>query len=78
MLLFQDNYHTGGLRVEGAGDVLDGVGYELFDAGVGDGGLVGQLVVGATGFGGVEEVLGVRCHHGGCCCCCVLSLKGGV
>ena len=78
MLLFQDNYHSGGLRVEGAGNVLDGVGDELFDAGVGDGGFVGQLVVSATGFGGVEEILGACCHLGGCCCCCVLWLRGGV
>lgn len=59
--------------------MLDGVGDELFDAGVGDGGFVGQLVVSATGFGGVEEILGVCCHLGGCCCCCcVFWLRGGV
>ncbi len=63
MLLLQHDHETGGLGVEGAGDVLDGVGDELFDAGVGDGGLVGQLVVGAPGFGGTEEALGFR--HGG-------------
>ena len=62
VFFLQHHHHPRGLRVEGAGDVLDGVGDELFDAGVGNGGLVGRLVVGATGFGGVEEVLGVR--HG--------------
>lgn len=43
--------------------MLDGVGDELFDAGVGDGRLIGQLVVGATGLGSIEKVLGV-CHGG--------------
>lgn len=63
VLLLQHDHHAGGLRVEGAGDMLDGVGDELFDAGVGDGRLVGDLVVGTTAFGRVEEGLGLG--HGG-------------
>ena len=55
--------------------MLDGVGDELFDAGVGDGRLVGHLVVAATGSGGSEEGHGV-CHGGRCCG--ELSLGGGV
>lgn len=55
--------------------MLDGVGDELFDAGVGDGRLVCHLVVAATGFGGSEEGHGV-CHGGRCCG--ELSLGGGV
>ena len=43
--------------------MLDGMRDELFDPGVGDGGLIGQLVVCAAGFGDGEEVLGV-CHGG--------------
>lgn len=63
VLLLQHDHHASGLRVEGAGDMLDGVGDELFDAGVGDGRLVGDLVVGTTEFGRVEEGLGLG--HGG-------------
>ncbi len=54
--------------------MLDGVGDELFDAGVGNGRFIGHLVVGATGFDGIEQVVGV-CHGGGCC---ELPLRGGV
>lgn len=49
----------GRLRVEGAGHVLDGVGDELLDAAVRDGGLVGQLVVRPAGLDGLEQRLGV-------------------
>lgn len=78
VLLLQHDDQARGLGVEGAGDVLDGVGDELFDAGVGDGGLVGELVVGAAGFGEVEQGLGV-CHCGWCCCCCCgVEVGGGV
>ena len=72
VLFLQHNHHASGLGVEGAGNMLDRVGDELFDAGVGDGRLVGQLVVGAAGLGCIEEVLGVG-HDG--CCCGKLSLK---
>ena len=84
VLLLEHDDEAGGLRVEGAGDVLDGVGDELLDAAVRDGGFVGQLVVGAAGLDGLEQVLGVRhCGCGystrgmvgcllllDCCCCC--------
>ena len=63
VLGLQDDDEAGALGVEGAGDVLDGVGDELLDAGVGDGGLVGELVDGTAGFGGVEE--GLRVGRGG-------------
>ena len=75
VLFLEHDDDAGGLGVEGAGDVLDGVGDELLEAGVGDGRLVGQLVEGAAVFGGVEEILGVG--HGGCCGC-ELSVRGGV
>ena len=37
VIFFEEDDETGGLRVEGAGDVFDCVGYDFFDAGVGDG-----------------------------------------
>ena len=77
MLVLEHDDQARGLGVEGAGDVLHGVGDELLDAGVGDGGLVGQLVVGAAGFGEVEEGFGVG-HDGWCCCSCGVSLRSGV
>ena len=54
--------------------MLDGVSDELFDTGVGNGGFIGHLVVGTTGFDGIEQVLGV-CHGGGCF---EWPLRGGV
>ena len=63
VLFLQHDDSAGGLGVEGAGGVFDGGGDELFDAGVGDGGFVGQLVKSATGLGRVEERFGV-CHCG--------------
>jgi len=48
MVLLQDDDRAGCLGVEGAGDMLDGVVDELFDTGVGNGGLVGELVVCTT------------------------------
>ena len=49
VLLLEHDDHARGLRVEGAGDVLHGVGDELLEAGVGDCGFGGHLVVGAAG-----------------------------
>ena len=57
---------AGGLRVEGAGDVGDGFVDEVVDFGVRDRGRVGEGVVGATGFKGVEYAVGR--HVGGCGC----------
>ena len=74
VLFLEHDDGAGGLGVEGAGGVFDGVGDELLDAGVGDGGFVGQLVDGATGFGRVEEGFGV-CHCGWSCG--EVSLEGG-
>ncbi len=65
MLLLEHDDEACGLAVEGAGDAFDGVRDELFDAGVGDGGLVGDLVEGAAGGDEVEEGLGVGGHGGG-------------
>lgn len=66
MLFAHHGDDTCGLTVEGAGDVLDGVGYELLDAVIGDGGFVGDLVEGAAGFDEFEEGRGVGGHFGGC------------
>ena len=63
MLLFQYDDGAGGLRVEGAGDMLDSVVDELLDAVVGNGGLVGELVDGTTFFYELGERLRV-CHCG--------------
>ena len=63
MLLFQYDDRAGGLRVESAGHMLDGVVDELLDAVVGDGGLVGELVEGTTLFGELQERFQV-CHCG--------------
>ena len=41
VVFFEDEDYAGGLGVEGAGDVFDGVVDELFDAGIGDCGFVG-------------------------------------
>lgn len=58
MFLLEHGDETGGLGVESAGNVRDGVGDEVSDAGVGDGRFVGELVVAASGAGGVEEGFG--------------------
>lgn len=60
VLRLENDDHTGALRVEGAGDVFDGSGDELADAGVGDGGFVVEGVVGAAGLD--------RFHEGGFVC----------
>ena len=67
VLLLEHDDHARGLRVEGAGDVLHCVGDELFDAGVGDCGFGGHLVVGAAGCDGVGEGFGLG-HCGRCSC----------
>ena len=61
MLFLQNDDHTRGLGVEGTGDIFDGVGNELFDTGVRDGGLIGDLVVSATVLDSFEKAFGV-CH----------------
>lgn len=53
--------------------MLDSVGDELFVTGVGNGRLISHPVVGATGFGSIEEVLGVC--YGGCCCSQLLGKR---
>jgi hypothetical protein len=56
VLVFQQEDETGGLRVEGGGDVFDELGDDLFDAVVGDrGGFVEGVDAAAVG-DGVEEV----------------------
>jgi len=69
VLLLQHDDHACGLAVEGAGDVLDRVLDELFDASLGDGGFVVYLVEGAAAFDEGEEGLGVGGHFRGCACC---------
>lgn len=46
---------AGGLGVEGGGDVLDHLGDDGLEAGVGDGGLLLEGVDGAAGGDGLEE-----------------------
>ena len=55
--------HTTGLRVEATGRVEHGLLDEFLDAGVGDGGFVGELVDGAAGLDGLEEGVCVRRRH---------------
>lgn len=62
VLLVQQNNQTGGLGVEGAGDVSDGVVDELLDLRVRDGAVLAELVDGAASLGGLEETVG---RHGG-------------
>jgi hypothetical protein len=56
VLVFEQEDQTGGLRVEGRGDVFDELGDDFFDAVVGDrGGFVEGVDAAAVG-DGVEEV----------------------
>lgn len=55
MLLVQQDDGTGGLRVEGAGDVEDGIFDDFLDPGVGDWGGGFEGVVGAAVFDGGGE-----------------------
>ena len=60
LLVFVVEKHdqTSGLRVETAGDVLDGMLSDFLDTGVRDGEFVRELVDGAAVLDGVEEVCG--------------------
>lgn len=77
MLLLEHDDEACGLAVEGAGNVFDGVLDELLDAGVRDGGFVGDLVEGAAGADEFEEGLRVGGHGGGCACCCEVVMVCG-
>lgn len=59
VLVFQEEDQACGLGVEGGWDVLDEVGDDLLDAGIGDGGVLVEGVDAAAVGGGVEE------GHGG-------------
>jgi hypothetical protein len=60
VLFIEENHETGRLRVEGRGNVLDGLGDNLLDTVVGDGEFIGEGVDGAAVARGVEEA-----HAGG-------------
>lgn len=64
MVVVEHDDDAGGLGVEGAGDVFDGVLDEFFDTGVGDGGGGGELIEGAAG-GDEGEEGGVGGRHCG-------------
>lgn len=66
VLVLEQEHEAGGLGVEGGGDVLDELGEDLLDAGVGDGrGLVEGVDAAAVG-DGLEEVGGGSHCGGGC------------
>lgn len=56
VLLVQDDDDSGGLGVEGAGDMLDSLRDELLNAGVRNGGLILKSVVGPSMLDSFEEV----------------------
>lgn len=62
MLLVQQDDQAGGLSVEGAGDVGNGVVDELLDLGVRDGAVLAELVDGAAVLDRLQEAVG---GHGG-------------
>ena len=64
VLVIQQHYDPRGLRVEGAGHVSKGVGDEFGDAGVRNGGLVGERVDAAPRLGCFQE--GGGAGHLGC------------
>lgn len=66
VLLIKKNDKTRGLRVERRGNMLDGLGDKLLDAGIADGDLVRERVDGASEAGGLEEGDFVR-HMWTCC-----------
>ena len=61
VLVFEQEDETGGLGVEGGGDVFDELGDDFLDAVVGDGGGFGEGVDAAAVGDGVEEGCG-GCH----------------
>jgi hypothetical protein len=63
VLSVEEEDGAGGLRVEGGGDVLDDLGDDLAEAGVGDGRLLLEGVDGAAGREGGEVGCG---RHFGC------------
>lgn len=65
VLVTKEDDDTGGLRVEGARGVEDGLFNDLLDLGIGDDGFIAELVNGASVLDGVEEFAG-HCRGGGC------------
>lgn len=61
VLVLEENDCARGLHVESAGNVLDGLGDDLLNARVGDGGGVRDAVDGAAGNERVEEGVGSHC-----------------
>lgn len=61
VLVLEENDCARGLHVESTGNVLDGLGDDLLNARVGDGGGVGDGVDGAAGNESGEEGVGSHC-----------------